>query len=93
MLVTLDVPNPYAAKVTMDDLVDMARAGCPDSSVNPGPPDGTQVTVDADCQEEDGEPVFADVFVEHDITSDPEVEFADSGFKLADPDADTDDQD
>jgi len=80
VLVTIDVPAEYAAKVTREDLVCMARAACPDSMTVPphGPPNGTQVEVEGVAQEEEGLPVFADLFVEHDITSSPVIEFADN---------------
>lgn len=86
VLVTLDVPEEFAGKVSREDLVEMARSAVPDSSVTPsGLPNGVQVTVRSRAQEDkDGEPVFADVDnVEHDICDDPDIEFVDEGFTKA----------
>ena len=91
VMVTLDVPEEYAEKVTRDDLIDMARGCIPDSLVHPDPKsgiggacNGTQIIVDNSGQEEDGQPVFADVNIEHDICDEPEIEFEDDGFSKAD---------
>ncbi len=85
VLVQLDVPKELAGKVTREDLIEMARGRCPDSSVHPGPPNGTQVTVEGVAQEEAGQPVFADVYVEHDLCEETEIVFEDEGFTVADP--------
>jgi hypothetical protein len=80
LLVTLDVPKELAGKVTREDLVNMAHASC--SVCTSGL--GIQVTVENVGQEEkDGQPVFADVLVERDICRDPEIEFEEDGFTLA----------
>jgi hypothetical protein len=80
VMVTVDVPEEFAAQVTCEDLAQMARAACPDSMTVPphGPPNGTQVLV-SDCAQEDeqGEPIFADLYVAHDTINDPEFEFED----------------
>lgn len=89
VLVALDVPAEYAAKVTKDDLVEMARSAIPDSFTAPphGPILGVQVTVDEVCQlDTNHAPVFADVQIEHDIIHDPDIQFDDEGFTQADPD-------
>ena len=83
VMVTLDVPDELAGKVTRDDLISMARGSIPDSLSCPGPPSGIQVLVDNVCQEKDGRPVFAEVFVEHDICGEGEIEFEDDGFTIA----------
>ena len=90
VLVTVDVPEEFSQGVTREDLVNMARAACPDSLTVPphGPPNGTQVTVDGVAQEQNGEPVFADLHVEHDITADPEIDFEDEGFIRAESEND-----
>jgi len=79
VMVTVTVPEEFAAKVTREDLVQMARAACPESSVHPGPPNGTQVEVNGVAQEDtSGAPIFADLFVEHDVDSDTcDIEFVD----------------
>ena len=81
--VMLDVPDELAGKVTRDDLISMARECIPDSMTCPGPPTGTQVTVEDVGQEKDGQPVFAGVFVEHDFCGEGEIEFEDEGFTVA----------
>ena len=81
--VTLDVPEELAGKVTREDLVSMARDACPDSMTTPGAPTGIQVCVEEVAQEDGGMPVFAGVFVEHDICEDAEIEFDDEGFTRA----------
>ena len=84
VMVTLDVPEKYAAQVTRDDLIGMARNACPDSMTHPGPPSGVQIEVDeVSVEDADGEPVFADSYVEHDICDDPDIEFDDDGFTKA----------
>lgn len=83
VMVTLDVPDELAGKVTRDDLISMARETIPDSLTTPGPPSGIQVLVDNVGQEKDGRPVFAEVFVEHDICGEGEIEFEDDGFTIA----------
>ena len=84
--VTLDIPEKYAKRVSEEDIIEMARSAIPDSSVTPNNmPNGVQVTLDSSCQEEDGEPVFADVYhVEHDTFNDPLIEFLEEGFTKAD---------
>lgn len=79
VMVTVTVPDEFAGKVTREDLVQMARAACPESSVTPGPPNGTQVELDGVAQEDgEGEPIFADLHVEHDVDSDTcDIEFVD----------------
>jgi hypothetical protein len=80
VMVSVEVPDEFAAKVTRSDLAQMARAACPDSLTLPphGPPNGTQVLVDDVAQEDErGHPIFADLFVEHDICNEPEFEFED----------------
>ena len=76
MMVSLDVPEDYAAEITRADLVEMAVAACESK-------DGIQVSVNHVCQEKDGEPVFADVFCEDNTRPDPEIEFVSSEFKTA----------
>lgn len=95
VLVTLDVPAEYAAKVTREDLINMARSAVPDSLTHPdpangrgGPCDGTQVTVEDVCQEEGDQPVFADVNIEHDQMEDVGIEFEDEGFTKAEGESD-----
>lgn len=86
--VTLDVPAEFAAKVSQNDLIEMARAAIPDSGTTPNPlPNGVQVTLDGVGQEDEKkQPVFADVYhVEHDTFNEPDIEFCDEGFKEADP--------
>jgi len=85
VLVTVDVPEEYAAKCTREDLVSMARAACPHSLTVPiGHPTGTQVLNDGVAVEDlDQQPVFADLSVEHDITAEPDIEFDDEGFETA----------
>jgi hypothetical protein len=79
VMVTVTVPDEFAAKVTRDDLVQMARAACPESTVHPGPPNGTQVEVNGVAQKDDsGGPIFADLFVGHDVDADSaDIEFVD----------------
>ena len=83
VLVTLDVPGELAGRITREDLVGMARGCCPDSMTRPGAPTGIQVSVDGFCQEEGGQPVIADAFVEHDICSECDIEFEEEGFAAA----------
>lgn len=86
IMVTLDVPEEQAKKMTRDDIISAARNAIPDHSQHPNPlPNGVQVEVDEVCQEDaEGNPIFADVdFVEHDIIQDPEIEFIDDGFETA----------
>ena len=54
-----------------------ACRGCPPSSV--------QVIMEDDGQEVDGEPVMADVFVQHDFLGGTEIEFKGKKFIKADP--------
>ncbi len=77
------MPEELAGKVTREDLIEMARGCCPDSMTQPGPPNGIQVVANGVGQEEAGQPVIADAFVEHDICSEPEIEFEDDGFAVA----------
>ena len=90
VMVTLDVPAEYAAKVTRDDLVQMARCAVPDSSEHPDPKtglggarNGVQVEVEEVCQFEDDQPVFADVTIEHDTFDRVDVDLEDEGFERA----------
>ena len=90
VIVALEIAQELAAEVTRDDLVSMARGAIPSSMTTPdpttgrgGPLDGVQVEVEGVCQEEDGEPVFADVTIEHDICTEPEIEFETDGFTKA----------
>ncbi len=84
VLVTVNVPEELAAKVTREDLIEMARSACPDSMTRPGPPEATQVVINGVAQTgKDERPVFAELFVEHDITSEPDFEFQDDAFDRA----------
>lgn len=95
VLVTLTIPEEYAGKVSREDILEMAKSAIPDSSVHPDPANGmggclngVQLVVEGCCQEdEEKEPVFADVYLEHDCTLDAEdidFEFEDEGFTKAD---------
>lgn len=95
VLVTLTIPEEYAGKVSREDILEMARSAIPDSSVHPDPenglggcPNGVQITLDSTCQEdEQKEPIFADVNLEHDCTvtaEDIDFEFEDDSFTKAD---------
>lgn len=79
VMVTVTVPERFAGKVSRADLIEMARAACPESSVHPGPPNGTQVVVQGVAQEDaDGDPIFADLNVEHDVDEESaDIEFVD----------------
>jgi len=88
IMVTLDIPEEFASKVSRSDIIEIAKSVIPDSSTTPNPlPNGVQITLDGCGQEEeDGKPVFADVdHIEHDMGDDMEIEFDDEGFTKADP--------
>jgi hypothetical protein len=87
VLITLDIPEEYAARVTRDDLIQMAQSVIPDSMTHPcpktglgGPVSGVQLQCDEAGIEENDEPVFADVkHIEHD-SFDADIEDADDAF-------------
>jgi hypothetical protein len=96
LLVTLDVPDEYVAKVTREDLIEMARSAVPDSMALPDPAsghggaaDGTQTIVEGVAQEDaQRQPIFAEVFIEHDICADVEIDFDEDGFEKAELETD-----
>ena len=84
VFVTLDVPEEFRGAITKDDLRNMAKGAVPESPIigtREGVINGIQVEVDGVCQELEGQPVMADVFIETDMANDDaEVEFEDEDF-------------
>src|SRR4051812_18415454 len=77
MMVTLEMPDDVAGQVTRKDLVEMASAACCNQT------DGIQLVVEHVAQEKDGQPVFADVFLECDPGLYPKLQFWDNSFTRA----------